>query len=513
MTQMLISGYWTTAFSEDVFHYSINLASYLFALGVGSSVSKKIKHAKVETLSTVVFLVAFLSGASIPLLRLTIKAFGNAFVFPVLLLLLSGILCGMIIPLALRLLEKSTKASLGLLFFVDYSAATIFTFLFTFVFLVPLGYTKTGLLMCFISSLSVFCILKRLKAVRLPTLIFLVVGMGGVGSIVSFAYVTVAPTSDRTGVAKVILNEQSYYQKILMTEEYRISSRRLPIKEQILFLDGFVQFSSEGEANYHFCIANVPCLAATHSKKVIRQALVLGGGDGLVVRNLLDKNTIEKITLVELDPAMIRLAKENPILKSYNQDSLNKPRVEIIVADAFRWVMEQYKSPRNKYDLIVIDFPLPKNFTLARLFSAEFYRAVFELLAPDSFVTIQAGPSYLLEDERHITVSKITSSILKTVRTVGASAFPYVSPDEREAFVLATNHKNFSMEDFSREQGFLGNAPLSVICRYEPKWLIPEVEINTLNTLPLSRYMYEWHKTNADKLFFYRGNHLIFLPD
>ena len=494
---MLISGYWTTAFSEDVFHYSINLASYLFALGVGSSVSKKIKHTRVETLSTVVFLVSFLSGASIPLLRLTIKAFGNAFVFPILILMLSGILCGMIIPLALRILEKTTKASLGLLFFIDYSAATIFTFLFTFVFLVPLGYTKTGLLMCFISSLSVFVIL----------------GMGGVGSIVSFAYVTVAPTSDRTGVAKVILNEQSYYQKILMTEEYRISSRRLPIKEQILFLDGFVQFSSDGEANYHFCIANVPCLAASHSKKIIRQALVLGGGDGLVVRNLLDKNSIEKITLVELDPAMIRLAKENPILKSYNQDSLNKPRVEIIVADAFRWVMEQYKSPRNKYDLIVIDFPLPKNFTLARLFSAEFYRAVFELLAPDSFVTIQAGPSYLLEDERHITVSKITSSILKTVRAVGVSAFPYVSPDEREAFVMATNDKNFSMEEFSREQGFLGNAPLSVICRYEPKWLIPDVEINTLNTLPLSRYVYQWHKTNTDKLFFYRGNHLIFLPD
>ena len=513
MTQMLVSGYWTTAFSEDIFHYSINLAMYLLALGVGSYFSKNIKKNSIVTLSVMVLSVSFISGGAIPALRLAIKAFGNVFIFPVLIMLVSGTLCGTVIPLALRLLEGRSKASLGLLFFIDYSAATVFTMVFTFVCLVPLGYGKTGLLICVLATVSVGGALWYHRLIRSKVLCFLLSGLLAVGIVYSIALAKVAPNSDRTGVAKVILNEQSHYQKILMTEEYRLSRLNLPLREQILFLDGFIQFSSDSEANYHFCIANIPTLAANFAKKEIRNALVLGGGDGLVVRNLLGKNSIEKITLVELDPAMVRLARENPILKGYNQNSLNQPRVEVIIADAFRWVMEQYKKPRAKYDLIVIDFPLPKNFTLARLFSAEFYRATFELLNPNSFVTIQAGPSYLFEDVEHITLSRVTSCILKTVQTVGMHAYPYVSPDEREAFVLATNLNNFDMKEFSRENGFLGNGPLSGVCRYEPRWKVPQVEVNTLNALPLSRYLFEWHKTNKDKIFFYRGNHLVFLPN
>lgn len=513
MTQMLVSGYWTTAFSEDVFHYSINLSAYLLALGIGSFFSKRIKSPSVVTLATMVLSVSFLSGVAIPLLRLAIKYFGNVFLFPVAIMLVSGTLCGMVIPLALRITENTKKISLGTLFFVDYSAATLFTFLFTFVCLVPLGHTKTGLLMCGLTSILCFCILLRLKRFSSRLAVFSVLGLGVVGLMFTLAHVSIAPNSDRTGTAQVILNEQSYYQKILMTEEYRYSSLKIPIKEQILFLDGFIQFSSVGEANYHFCIANFPLLASKFLNRQIKKVLVLGGGDGLVVRNLVTEKEIEKITLVELDPAMIKLAEENPILRSYNKDSLHNPKVTVVIADAFRWVMEQYKNPKEKYDLIIIDFPLPKNFTLARLFSAEFYRATFKLLESEGFVTIQSGPSYLLEDNRHITVSKVASSILKTVQAVGLAGYPYVSPDEREAFVIATNHPRFNMEDFTRAYNFLGNGAFSQVCRYEPRWLIPEVEVNTLNTLPLSRYMMEWHKANKNKIFFYRGNHLIFLPD
>ncbi|MFM8314246.1 MAG: spermidine synthase [Deltaproteobacteria bacterium] len=513
MTQMLVSGYWTSAFSEDVFYYSVNLATYLLFLGVGSYLSKKVTQPSLAFLAGIVLVLASLSGSAIPILRFGIKGFGNLIIVPLALMALSGLLCGMIIPLALRIANDEKKVSLGLLFFIDYLAAILFTLIFTYVCLVPLGYSKTGLVLGIGSSLVVVMALLFNRECQKKLF-----GLAAISMILPlaafyFAQVHIAPRMDRTGVAELILNEQSHYQKILMTEENKVSENGTPIKERLLFLDGFIQFSSETEENYHLCIADIPLLAASVEKIPVKTALVLGGGDGLAVRNLLKSHQIEKITLVELDPVMIRLSRENPILRGYNKDSLSHPKVEVIVADAFRWVMEQYRKPRNKYDLIVIDFPWPKNLTLARLFSAEFYRATFQLLSEKGFVTIQAGPSYLREDPSRTTLSKISASILNTVRSVGLKAFPYVSPEEREAFVMGTKNSSFDMEKFSQEVSIFGNGVLSVLCRYDSGWQMPEVKINTLNTLPVSRYMYDWNRANRDRLYFYRGNHLIFLPD
>lgn len=210
---------------------------------------------------------------------------------------------------------------------------------------------------------------------------------------------------------------------------------------------------------------------------------------------------------------MIRLAKENDILREYNNNALHSPKVEIVVADAFRWVMDRSLGERPKYDLIIFDFPYPKNITLSRLFSAEFYHAASKLLSANGFITIQAGPSYSLEDNSRITLSKVATSILLSVQSIGLKAFPYASPEEREAFVIATSNPAFDMVEFSRKIGILGNGPMSIFCRYDPRWVLPKVEINTLNTLSLNRYMYDWHKKMKDHFFFYRGNHLIFLPD
>jgi len=511
MTQMLVSGYWTTAFSHDVFYYSINLAVYLLALGVGSLLSDRFKEASLKTLALLILTLLTVTGIAIPFLRLGIKGFGNVIFFPLSVVFLAGILNGTVIPLSLKLGEKYSRMSLGLLFFIDYCAASLFAFLFAFVLLIPLGYSKTGLVLSVLSSLGVMGVLWREKKLTrsLASFLLLVLLMP-----VSFYFATgahVAPRMDRTGNSKIIHNEQSHYQKIILTEEQ--SSKTSEGLEHILFLDGFIQFSSFSEQNYHLCLVDIPLVAASFQAVPSENILILGGGDGLAARNFLKNNRVKKLTLVELDPAMIRLAKDNPIVKKYNKDSLRDPRVEVVVQDAFRWVREQQEVQKEKYDLIVIDFPAPKNLTLARLFSSEFYSSVFKLLSPKGFVSIQAGPSYSFEDPSRTTLSKVTASIIKTVGSVGYRAFPYVNPQDSEAFILSTKDSAFDMETFSRKVGIYTGGALGIFCRFDKGWKIPEIEKNTLNTLRLSRYMLDWFKQIGESFFYYRGNHLIFLPE
>lgn len=511
MTQMLVSGYWTTAFSHDVFYYSINLAVYLLALGVGSLLSNRFKNPTLKTLTFLILALLAVTGVAIPFLRVGIKQFGNVIFFPLLVVFSAGILNGTVIPLCLKLGEKYARMSLGLLFFIDYCAASLFAFLFAFVLLIPLGYSKTGLALSCFSSLLVIgiCIWQKALTRSVSGFVLAVILMP-----ISFYFFTgahVAPRMDRTGTAKIIHNEQSHYQKIILTEEK--SKNENGDLEHILFLDGFIQFSSLSEQNYHLCLAEIPLIAESFQKNSVEKILILGGGDGLAARNFLKSKRVKKLTLVELDPAMIRLAKDNPIVKQYNKDSLRDPRVEVVVQDAFRWVREQQTTEYEKYDLIVIDFPAPKNLTLARLFSAEFYSSVFKLLSPKGFVSIQAGPSYSFEDSSRTTLSKVTASIIKTIGSIGYPAFPYVNPNDSEAFILSTKDLTFDMVKFSRSVGIYTGEPLAIFCRYDNGWKSPPVEKNTLNTLRLSRYMLDWFKQIGDSYFYYRGNHLIFLPE
>jgi len=513
MTQMLVSGFWTTAFSQDVFYYSINLATYLLALGLGSLLSNYFKKTTLKHLGILILSLLWVSGLAIPFLKMGIKGFGNNILFPLAVVSLAGVLNGMVIPLTLKIGSDFQSISLALLFFVDYSAATVFTFIFTFVLLIPLGYSKTALILSLGSTVLVALTLFLQKQLSIRTGI-----CTGVLSVLSLVlYFTsgshIAPKMDKTGTANIIYSEQSHYQKIILTEEPPSKESQNRTSQHVLFLDGFVQFSSVDEANYHLCLADVPMGAAGYQKKAVKEVLILGGGDGLAARNFLKTRGIEKVTLVELDPAMIRLAKEHPIFRKYNLDSLNNPKVEVIVADAFRWVQENRIRLKSRYDLIIIDFPAPKNLTLARLFSAEFYQAAFELLAPKGFVSIQSGPSYSYEDPSRITLSKVTASILETIESIGYRVFPYVTPLDSEAFVLVTSDPEFKMDVFSRKMGIYTGGAMSFFCRYDTAWVRPKVEINTLNTLKLSQYMIQWFNNASDIFFYYRGNHAVFLPE
>ena len=127
-----------------------------------------------------------------------------------------------------------------------------------------------------------------------------------------------------------------------------------------------------------------PALALVPSA---RRVLVLGGGDGLAVREILKHRSVAEVVLVDLDPEMTRLATENPMLRELNQGSLADPRVRVINADAFVWLAE---APPSRFDAAFVDFPDPHNFSLGKLYTRHFYSRLRGRLDPDAVVAVQS---------------------------------------------------------------------------------------------------------------------------
>ncbi len=119
--------------------------------------------------------------------------------------------------------------------------------------------------------------------------------------------------------------------------------------------------------------------------------LVLGGGDGLAVREVLRHESVDSITLVNLDPEMTRLAKDFAPLAALNQHSLSDPRVQVINEDAMIWL----ENDVEPFDLVIIDFPDPNTFALGKLYTTRFYKLLKSRLRPEAAVAIQCtSPLY-----------------------------------------------------------------------------------------------------------------------
>ena len=132
---------------------------------------------------------------------------------------------------------------------------------------------------------------------------------------------------------EVIFSRNTPYQRIVLTK-WKDDLR--------LFLNSHLQFSSRDEYRYHEALVH-PGLAALPGA---RRVLVLGGGDGLAVREILKYPSVESVTLVDLDPEMTRLFSTHPVMSALNQHSLTNARVHVINADALRLAGHQHRAIR-----------------------------------------------------------------------------------------------------------------------------------------------------------------------
>ncbi|MGH9040331.1 MAG: polyamine aminopropyltransferase [Acidimicrobiia bacterium] len=202
----------------------------------------------------------------------------------------------------------------------------------------------------------------------------------------------------------IVTAERSPYQEIVLTESRPFAGE----SDVRLFLNGDLQFSSVDEYRYHEALVH-PALAGER-----RRVLILGGGDGLALREVLRYPDVARVTLVELDPAVLRLARENPHLTRLNEGALADPRVDVVTADAFTWL----RSEPGRYDAVIVDFPDPEDTATARLYSVEFYGLLGgSVLEPDGRVVLQAGSPYFAPEAFW--------GIEATVRAAGLATRPY----------------------------------------------------------------------------------------
>ncbi len=363
---------------DSVLQFSTVIGSYLFAMGVGSWLSRFLARGLVARFVTIELMVGLIGGFSSALLFL---AFAYTQAFRLLLyglVLVIGILVGLEIPLLMRILKDrfQFRELVANVLTFDYLGALGASVLFPILLAPRLGLVRSALLFGMINAgvalWSTFLFRDQLpgggglRAGCLVVLAALGAGMAGAERITQAA-------DDSLYADEVILARQTPYQRIVLTRW----------KEDVrLFLNAHLQFSSRDEYRYHEALVH-PGLASIRGA---RRVLVLGGGDGLAAREALRYPGVEQITLVDLDPEMTRLFSQNPLLVELNGGSLRSPRLRIINQDAFPWL----EAHEETFDFAVLDFPDPTNFSLAKLYTTAFYRLLAKRLSRHGVAAVQA---------------------------------------------------------------------------------------------------------------------------
>ncbi len=193
-------------------------------------------------------------------------------------------------------------------------------------------------------------------------------------------------------------------------------------------MDSHFQLSSVYESDYHETMAHVPSIMLN---QIGRKILVIGGGDGLLVRELLRYGTaIDEITLIDIDPEILKLARHNPGLRRLNGDALSDPKVTVITGDAFQAV----RRGRGMYDKIYVDVLFPFDFETARLFTVEFFGALGKHLSPGGHLTVLSPIE--LGDMDEPADQRLLQVMASTLRQAG---FPdlHLFGESKHTFMLA----------------------------------------------------------------------------
>lgn len=391
---------------DSVTQFSLIIGIYLSALGVGAWLSRFIETGLARKFIEVELAVALLGGLSAPLLFLS---FGRLSYFHAVLygvVFTIGVLVGLELPLLMRILKDvlDFKELVSRVLTFDYIGALIASLLFP-LFLVPkLGLVRTslvfGLLNAGVGLWATWFMRPLIKGEvsGLRARAAIVIALLGIGIIKANALTTLS--EDELFADEIIHSRTTQYQRIVVTRG------RAGFQ---LFLNGHLQFSSADEYRYHEALVHPAMMLAGSPRRV----LVLGGGDGLALREVLRYPSVESVTLVDLDPAMTKLSDTFPPLAELNKQSFSDPRVQVINQDAMIWLDE----PRGPYDAAIVDFPDPNSFALGKLYTTRFYRLLKASLTPDAAVSVQCTSPLFARSSYWC--------ILKTIEAAGFAVRPY----------------------------------------------------------------------------------------
>jgi spermidine synthase len=459
---------------DSVTQFSICIGVYLCALGVGAWLSGFVEKAVARCFIEVELGVALLGGFSAPLLFLSFAHLRFFHVVLYTMVFVIGVLVGLELPLLMRILKSSLdfKNLVARALTFDYIGALVGSLLFP-IFLIPtLGLVRTSLAFGILNALVGLWgtwILKEwmggnitlLRCRAVFALLLLACGM-----VKADAFTTAS--EDKIYADPVVYSKTSQYQRIIVTQGsdgFR------------LFLDGKLQFSSSDEYRYHEALVHPAMVSAGQ----VERALVLGGGDGLAVREILKYPSVKSVTLVDLDPAMTALDREFPPLAKLNENALRDPRVTIVNQDAMMWL----EDVRQPFDVAILDFPDPNDYSLGKLYTRRFYRMLKAHLGDEGAIGIQCTSSLFTRTSYWC--------ILNTMRAAGFEVQPYhvaVPSFGIWGFAVAKHDAFAAPESCPVACRFLNDSVMSSMFDV-PNDLGPvETEVNRLDNQILVHYYY-----------------------
>lgn len=467
---------------DSVLQFSTIIGTYLFAMGVGSWLSRYFERQLPAHFLRIELMVALIGGALPALLFIANAYIPGAFRLLLYgLVIVVGTLVGLEIPLVMRILKRNAvlKDLVSQVLTFDYLGALAVSVAFPLIFVPQLGMIRTGLLFGFMNAaVALWALwlfrheLRRLGAHVLAcglTLAVLAAGFVFADRITTLA-------EDKFYQDHIVFSATSPYQRIVVTRGG--AGHRL-------FLNGNLQFAERDEYRYHEALVH-PVMAAHGAPKKVA---VLGGGDGMAVREILKYPSVESVTLVELDPNMTKLFAEHETLAALNGGSLKSPKLHIVNTDAFKWLQEG----DDVFDVIVVDFPDPTNFAIGKLYTNSFYALLDKRLAASGYAVVQTT-SPLVARQSFWTVAT-------TIESVGLTATPYhvhVPSFGEWGFVIASHRPYRRPEALPTGLRYLSLPTLPLMFDFPLDMARVPAEVNRLSNQTLvTTYEREWGKVAA----------------
>jgi spermidine synthase len=397
----------------SITQFSIVIGVFLTAMGLGSYLTRFLRRNLADAFVAIQIGIGISGGLSAAVLLAAFSVL-SAYM-PVLLgvLTVTGTLVGMEIPILIRLLksQEALRLTVSNVLALDYIGALAASVAFPILLVPHVGLLRTSLLFGLANVAVAAVALRVLKDMlrqrrRLGifagvSAVILTGGLAGAGVFSSF-------TDTLLYQDDILLLRQTPYQRIIVTRWHN---------DIRLFLDGHLQFSSADEHRYHESLVHPAMSAAPGAKRV----LVLGGGDGMAVREILKYPQVERVDLVDLDEEMVRLFKNRPFLADLSDRALSNPKVQVHIDDAGKFLEKSGES----WDVIFLDLPDPSSFSLARLYTTSFYKLLAQHLNTQGIVVTQATSPFYAPEAFWCIVDTWRDTPVGPEGQTGLNVYPY----------------------------------------------------------------------------------------
>ncbi|HCL29996.1 MAG TPA: polyamine aminopropyltransferase [Candidatus Latescibacteria bacterium] len=382
--ELLIGSTSAYFLGDSVQQFSVTIGLFLASMGLGSWLSRAVVDRLLERFIAFEMWLAAVGGCSVPVLYFVYLYTGHFRYAMILLIISVGALVGLELPLLTRMLQHfgGLRTVLSNVLSIDYLGSLVAALLFPYLLLPLLGAFNTSLATGLLNVGVGLVLLRCFWSQLMPGVRSRLVGFGvfvfcGLGTMLVVADPIRERLESDLYTDQIIYSERSQYQQIVLTQWQ---------DEVRLYLDRHLQFSSADEYRYHESLVHPAMALAHHPQRV----LIIGGGDGLSVREVLRHGDIERVDVVDLDRAVTDLARRDLRLTRLNNNALSRPKVHIFNEDGFTFLERAHQD----YGVIIIDLPDPRDEALSKLYSVEAYRLCARHLSPGGVVVTQASSPY-----------------------------------------------------------------------------------------------------------------------